>query len=157
MKNSKWSKCEPWEENTRRTHRMGAVIEQGRVRTKGHSRDWFYARIGSTEWVKLPEEIKTLTAARAWVDRKMRPDGIQGEFTQSPRIRENERKGGAEERCVACGKPLRGLTLTIQLFGGGASWAENEVQLDEDDAGYMGVHPIGADCFGRLRRESKAK
>lgn len=54
--------------------------------------------------------------------------------------------------CAICGKPVKTPFKHIAVvIDGGARWATTEAEININDPGYMGEHPIWPDCHKKYR------
>lgn len=57
-----------------------------------------------------------------------------------------DRRHDDKERCVCCGKPLKGQVAWVEVINGGNDVAHPDEKPDQNDPGYMGLHPVGVTC-----------
>lgn len=76
------------------------------------------------------------------------------EIIQTENFDENESKiNGDTTPCVRCGKGVKNKKYFVELIEGGLNALSTKEQADEDDAGYMGMHPIGSECRKHIPSE----
>jgi hypothetical protein len=53
--------------------------------------------------------------------------------------------------CWKCNKEIVNVRFEIEIIDGGKPRLSDSPAADESDPGYMGWHPVGSDCAGKLR------
>lgn len=68
----------------------------------------------------------------------------------SPRY--HEREAGHGDECILCGRRTHDNDGVIVGLGGSAFIHPDDAGLEEDDSGFMGWFPVGADCIKAIPR-----